>query len=202
MPIYLVQRGIAVQAIAGEVNKGPFLGAERNVRSHGLKESISVRHGNGLAVLTAGEVDAITVSGMGGGTIREILANGIDKLEGVARLILSPQGDGDSLRRWLIEHGWQIVEEDMLEEDDKIYEIVVAERGEMVLADPLALEFGPLLLQRKHPLILARAEYELSKITLALKGLENARGESGQARRDALQQRRKQLEEVQAHVRS
>lgn len=202
LPIYLVQRGQSVQAVAGELNEGPFLGAERNVRSHGLAGKISVRRGNGLAVLTPGEVDVITVSGMGGGTIREILAAGVEKLEGVSRLVLSPQGDGDSLRRWLLAHGWKIIDEDMLIEDEKIYEIVVAERGEMVLDDPLQLEFGPLLLARKHPLILERIEYELGKITLALKGLEKAKGDSGQERREALQARRRQLEEVRSDVSS
>ncbi|ASS76069.1 hypothetical protein CIG75_14635 [Tumebacillus algifaecis] len=200
LPIYLVQRGQAVQAVAGELNEGPYLGAERNVRSNGLADRISVRRGDGLAVLKPGEVDVITVSGMGGGTIRDILAAGVEKLAGVSRLILSPQGDGDSLRRWLLQHGWKIVDEDMLVEDDKLYEFVVAERGEMVLDNPLQLEFGPLLLQRKHPLILERVEYELGKVALALKGVEKAKGESGQERRDALQKRREQLEEVRTYV--
>jgi tRNA (adenine22-N1)-methyltransferase len=202
LPIYLVQRGQAVHAVAGELNEGPFLGAERNVRSFGLQDRISVRRGNGLAVIEPGEVDAITVSGMGGGTIREILSAGEAKLKGVSRLVLSPQGDGDSLRAWLIGHGWKIVEEDMIAEDGKIYEIIVAERGEMTIDDPIKLEFGPLLLEQKHPLILKRIEHELGKIELALKGLENAKGESGQIRREALQKRREQLEEVQAYVRS
>lgn len=202
LPLYLVQKEKVTRAVAGEVNEGPFLGAERNVRSQGYAEQISVRRGDGLAVIQPGEVDVITIAGMGGGTIKEILSAGEDKLAGVSRLVLSPQGDGDTLRRWLLEHGWQIVDEDMLEEDGKIYEIVVFERGSMRVDDALALEFGPLLLACKHPLLVERLEYELGKVDLALRSIEKARGESGQEKRNVLLARRQQLEEVKSYVQS
>ncbi|MGZ6503228.1 MAG: tRNA (adenine(22)-N(1))-methyltransferase [Tumebacillaceae bacterium] len=202
LPLYLTQSGKIVSAIAGEVNDGPFRGAERNVRAHGMKDKISVRKGNGLAVLEPGEVDVITIAGMGGGTIKEILSAGEAKLQGVSRLVLSPQGDGDTLRRWLLARGWKIVDEDMLVEDEQIYEIVVFERGEMQLDDPLALEFGPILLERKHPLIAERVEYEVGKIDRALRSIEKAKGETGQEKRNLLLARREQLEGVKSYVQS
>jgi tRNA (adenine22-N1)-methyltransferase len=202
LPLYLMQQGQIASAIAGEVNEGPFRGAERNVRSRGLKDTITVRKGNGLAVLEPGEVDVITVAGMGGGTIKEILAAGEAKLAGVSRLVLSPQGDGDTLRRWLLERGWQIIDEDMLVEDEQIYEIVVFERGEMRIDDPLLLEFGPLLLERKHPLLAERVDYEMGKIDRALRSIEKAKGETGQEKKQALLARREQLEGVKSSVQS
>lgn len=202
LPLYLAQQGVISSAVAGELNEGPFKGAEFNVRSHGYKDVISVRRGNGLAVIEPGEVEVITVAGMGGGTIKEILAAGEAKLQGVKRLVLSPQGDGDTLRRWLFAHGWKLIDEDLLIEDDKLYEIVVAERGEMQTDDPIQLEFGPILLERRHPLIADRVEYELGKIKRALQGLEKAKGESGQEKRQQLLARQAQLEEVKEHVQS
>ena len=202
LPIYLVQRGQVVGAVAGEVNEGPYRGADLHVRSFGLSDRISVRKGDGLAVIQPGEVDCITVAGMGGGTIKEILAAGEPKLAGVSRLVLSPQGDGDTLRRWLQGHGWKIIDEDMLIEDEKIYEIVVAERGEMHLTDPLDLEFGPLLLAKGHPLIADRVDYELGKIDRAVRSIEKAGGEGALARKEELLARRRELEEVKQRVQS
>lgn len=204
LPIHLAQTGKAIYAIAGELNEGPFRGAERNVRQRGLTDRVSVRKGDGLAVIAPGEVDVITISGMGGGTMKEILAAGDaeNKLQGVSRLVLSPQGDADTLRRWLVGNGWRIIEEDLLIEDEKMYEFIVAERGEMALDDPLALEFGPLLLARKHPLITERADYEIGKIDRALKGLANAQGDAAEERKRELLERRTQLEEVKASVQS
>jgi tRNA (adenine22-N1)-methyltransferase len=200
LPLYLVQRGQIPFAVAGEVHEGPFRGAERNVRSHGYQDRIAVRKGDGLAVIEPGEVDVITIAGMGGGTIREILAAGEEKLARVRRLVLSPQGDSEGVRRWLGEHGWQIVDEDLLIEDDKLYEIIVAEPGEMRTDDRIAMEFGPILLKKKHPLIAERINNELVKIAIALNGLKKAKGEAGELRRQELLARRQLLEEVKAHV--
>ncbi|HEU4965494.1 MAG TPA: class I SAM-dependent methyltransferase [Bacilli bacterium] len=200
LPIHLAQSGKSVYAVAGELNLGPFKAAERNVRQQGLTDRVSVRRGDGLAVIEPGEVDVITVSGMGGGTIKEILAADTSKLQGVSRLVLSPQGDADTLRRWLLEQGWQIVDEDLLIEDDKLYEFVVAERGEMKIDNPLALEFGPLLLARKHPLLVERLDYEIGKLDRALQGVEKATGPAAEARKQELLARKSQLEEVKSSV--
>ena len=202
LPIYLVQRGQVAGAVAGEVNEGPYRGADQHVRSFGLADRISVRKGDGLAVIQPGEVDCITIAGMGGGTIKEILAAGEQKLQGVSRLVLSPQGDGDTLRRWLQAHGWKIADEDMRIEAEKIYEIVVAERGEMNLTDPLDLEFGPILLAKRHPLIADRVDYELGKIDRAVRSIEKAGGEGAHARKEELLARRSELEEVKTRVQS
>jgi tRNA (adenine22-N1)-methyltransferase len=201
LPIYLKQKGWIDSAVAGELNEGPFRGAVQHVRSYGLTGAIEVRKGNGLVVIQPGEVNVITIAGMGGGTITEILQTGEAKLAGVKRLVLSPQGDGPLLRRWLLEHGWQIVAEDLVHEDEQIYEIVVAERGEMAALSEVELEFGPLLLAKRHPLLLQRTAYERGRIDRALKSLEKATGESGAARREELLAKKRQLEEVELLVR-
>lgn len=130
LPIYAIKQGIALSAVAGEVNEGPLEAARRGVLSHGVQDRIAVRKGDGLAVIEAGEVDAITISGMGGALIASILADGVTKLAGVKRLILQPNMAEAAVRRWLLEHNWLIMDEIILEEDGKIYEIITADRQE------------------------------------------------------------------------
>lgn len=130
LPIYAIKQGRALSAVAGEVNDGPLDAARRGVLSHGLQDRISVRKGDGLTVIEAGEVDTITISGMGGALIASILADGVTKLAGVKRLILQPNMAEAAVRRWLLEQNWLITDEIILEEEGKIYEIITADRQE------------------------------------------------------------------------
>jgi tRNA (adenine22-N1)-methyltransferase len=155
LPCYLMKNKQITYAIAGEVVLGPFKSAERNVLSEGLADKISVRMGDGLAVIQPDEVDCITIAGMGGSLISNILEQGKEKLGSVERLVLQPNINAISIRTWLIENKWELIAEKILEEDGKIYEVLVAEKGnplnpynhEKMERDLL---FGPFLLQGKE----------------------------------------------------
>ncbi|MDF2927081.1 MAG: tRNA ((1))-methyltransferase [Paenibacillaceae bacterium] len=128
LPAFLAQQGRLASGVAGEVNPGPLAAARKQIADAGLGRLISVRGGNGLEVIAPGEVDVITVAGMGGALIAEILEAGrrTGKLAGVARLILQPNVGEELVRRWLRNTGWMLAEETIVEEDGKIYEILVA----------------------------------------------------------------------------
>ncbi|MFF2447582.1 tRNA (adenine(22)-N(1))-methyltransferase [Neobacillus sp. NPDC058068] len=130
LPCYLAKNAGIRFAIAGEVAAGPFQSAEKNVLSEGLSDTISVRMGDGLEVIQPGEVDCITIAGMGGALITSILENGKDKLGSVKRLVLQPNISAISIRNWLLANNWELVDEEIIEEDGKIYEILIAEKGD------------------------------------------------------------------------
>jgi tRNA (adenine22-N1)-methyltransferase len=130
LPCHVVQKGIVPFAVAGEVVDGPYQSAIKQVESVGLTEQISVRLGNGLEVIQPGEVDCITIAGMGGSLIASILDRGKDRLQHIKRLILQPNIGAIAIRKWLLDHGWQLVQEEILIEDGKIYEILIAEQGD------------------------------------------------------------------------
>lgn len=155
LPSYLAKNGQISFGIAGEVAQGPFQSAEKNVMAEGLTELISVRMGDGLEVIQPGDADCISIAGMGGSLIASILENGKEKLAAVKRLVLQPNINAIAIRDWLIDNHWELIAEEIIEEDNKIYEILVAEKGEPLKPyRDVHLEtgrlVGPFLLQRKE----------------------------------------------------
>ncbi|WP_139490492.1 tRNA (adenine(22)-N(1))-methyltransferase [Brevibacillus dissolubilis] len=191
---YLLVNHIASFVIAGELNEGPYQAALRQLATlQAAKDRSSVRKGNGLAVLTPGETDVICIAGMGGQLIASILDAGLDKLGGVSRLILQPNVGEEVVRRWFIQHGWQLIDETILEEDGIIYEILVAEPGEPLTPyqdqdrtpDEL-LAIGPFLWTKKQPVMRQKWEHELEKWEKILTQMEKSDKPETQERKEEI----------------
>ncbi|MBV4473307.1 tRNA (adenine(22)-N(1))-methyltransferase [Pseudomonas botevensis] len=152
LPVALMRRGAIAAAVAGEVALTPFRAAQRTVRENDLDEQISVRHASGLAAIEPDDrITAISLCGMGGETIRDILDSGKARLSGEERLILQPNGGEQPLRLWLMENGYRILCEEVLRENRFDYEIIVAERDGPVMYSAEELYFGPLQMQARSP---------------------------------------------------
>jgi len=157
LPVALLRRGLIAAAVAGEVALTPFHAAQRSVRENALDSGISVRLANGLAAIEPEDgITAISICGMGGETIRDILDSGKARLSGQERLILQPNGGEQPLRQWLMDHGYRILCEEVLRENRFFYEIIVAERAGPVSYTAEELYFGPLQLQARSPAFLAK----------------------------------------------
>lgn len=176
LPVALMQRGLIVAAVAGEVASTPYNAALRSVREHGLEQAIVVRHASGLrAIEVADGITAITLCGMGGETIRDILQADRARLGGHERLVLQPNGGGQPLRRWLMDNGYRIVAEEVLRENRFDYEIVVAERSGPMVYSEQELYFGPLLLHERSAAFIAKWQRLLRLKRKTLEGLSRAR---------------------------
>ena len=176
LPVALVLRGVIAQAVAGELARTPFLAAKRSVGDSGLQHCISVRQADGLAAIQASDrITAVTLCGMGGETIRDILQAGRARLSTGERLILQPNGGERHLRQWLMDNGYGICHEEVLRENRFDYEIIVAEHGEPVTYSPQELFFGPLQLQQRTPAFLAKWQRLLPLKRRTLERLAHAR---------------------------
>lgn len=201
LPCYAVHKGLVQQAIAGEVADGPWTSAHNQVKEEGLEGSISVRKGDGLDVLNPGEATCITIAGMGGTLISNILERGKDKLEGTTRLVLQPNIQAINIRKWLMANDWQLIDEVILEEDGKIYEVLVAEpgNGSGPYSDKQEAELlmGPFLMKEKNDVFRKKWRAEREHWLRILEQLE-ASGKTGssQEKRDQLTKYRTFVEEV------
>lgn len=154
LPAALVLDGKIDFAIAGEVVKGPYENAVREIKDHQLEGQVIPRLADGLAAIEpADKVDTITIAGMGGSLIASILEKGKDKLTEIKRLVLQPNVGESQLREWLMNNHYQIMTEKIIEEDNHIYEIIVAEPSVVPFRySKYELDFGPFLLENKGPI--------------------------------------------------
>ena len=163
-------------AVCGEVVKGPYESALNQVTLQGLADNITVRLADGLfAIEPSDKIDTITICGMGGTLIKQILLEGKERITGEELLILQPNVGEATLRKYLVANGYSIITEEILEENKKIYEIIVAKK----LVQPMSLNeaqylFGPLLMQEKSPVFIKKWQRELMQRQRVLQQLQNS----------------------------
>jgi tRNA (adenine22-N1)-methyltransferase len=219
LPVAAIQNGIVIHAIAGEVNHGPRDAAAKQVLDAGLKDTISVRLGDGLDVIAPGEVDVITIAGMGGGLISSILEQGVHKLKGVKKLVLQPNVGEDLVRRWLIDKQWVLTSEHIMEEDRKVYEILTAvpqnsnetmltnddvyreyeissNSGVVGVKRDIMIRMGPWLLKEHHPIFIAKWISEIDKLERVLKSLGTSTLSSAVIKSEVISLEMNQIKEV------
>jgi len=124
LPITLYETQRISKAVAIDVHEGPYQSALVAVKARHLEAVIDVRFGDGLMPIESGEVNVLTLAGMGGKTMLDILSARPDVLESVHDLILQPQGAERAVRLALLGDGWRLKAERLVEEDDRIYVVM------------------------------------------------------------------------------
>ena len=181
IPIYLCQTGIIPSAIAMDIGKGPLQQATAHIKQQGLSSRIRTRLSDGLTALQPGEADTILIAGMGGGLVMKILSQGTHALTGSEELILQPQSEIAQVRAYLRTHGFRILEEEMILEDGKYYPMmkVVQETASGQREETVQVQvedaFGPVLLQKKHPVLKEWLQRELKTVDTLAAQPENER---------------------------
>lgn len=171
VPIYLVQNGMDF-AVACDIREGPAVIARANVVRFGLEDKIDVRIGFGLEAVGENEVSAAVIAGMGGIEIGEILARGTPA--GTERFVLQPMTAVCELRRFLAGNGFDIIDEVLVRENDKIYNVMSVEFGECDYISEADFLIGRRILEKKDALLGEFLEREIGKLDKKIGGLKIA----------------------------
>ena len=127
LPVYLISNNIAVKALACDLRKGPLCNAEKAVRKAGLSDRITLRLSEGFDSIEPDEADDFIICGMGGTLIAELLGRTQWLKNSRYRLIIQPQSHSEDVRKYLIENGYEIVEERVCEDSGRVYNAMSAE---------------------------------------------------------------------------
>ena len=153
LPIWLAREEISPYIIACDINAGPVERAKENVEDVELSERIDVRQGDGLSVITPGEVRSVVMAGMGGRLMIRILDEGPDVLKQVSEIIMEPQSEVAALRHFLQDNGYRIISENMVSEEGKFYPLIKAIPGQMNWDKEVYFRYGKILLREENPVL-------------------------------------------------
>lgn len=121
LPAYLVRKGLADSVLACDIGIMPLENARKTVEGYGLSDKISLRVSDGLKEVSPKEADEITVCGMGGTLMADILSQAPwIKREGM-HLILQPMTHSEDVRYWLCKNGFKITEEKHIIDNNRVY---------------------------------------------------------------------------------
>ena len=144
---------------------GPLNSAKTNLYSFSNVEFIL---SDGLISVDKDDINCVVIAGMGGMLINKIVEDSLSKFNKIKKIILCPNRNIDKVRSFFNEKGFMIVDEDIVYEDGKYYEILVIEKGEQKLTDK-ELFFGHTLLEKRTETFIAKWQEYYDKI----KNIEN-----------------------------
>lgn len=160
VPNFLCINNISKDIIATDIsenslNKSIQLTQELNNEKY-IKNILS----NGIVKEPRGN---IIIAGLGGIQIAEIIKNQIEVCQDAKKLILQPMQKTSILRRELMDNCFEIFDEDIIYEDDKFFEILLATyAGDKVSYSDKDLYISKILVNRKneiyHKFLLERKE--------------------------------------------
>lgn len=179
IPVYLLKKGYIPFAVLSDVNKGPLDNARKEVIQNNLLNKVDLRLGSGIEVLKKGEVDEIIIAGMGGILISEILDAKQEVSHNAQKLILQPMQAQKELRKYLLNNGYEILDEVLVKEDFRLYEIIIAKyTGEnTVVEDEVYYEVGSKLVENKDVLLKEFVDRKINSYTSILKNIEGKTGD-------------------------
>ena len=125
----LVKSGKCSRVIASDVKEGPLESARNTVEKYGVSDNVELVLSDGLENISLNGVSDIVIAGMGGETIAAIMENAAADKPYDIRFILQPMTKVELLRRKLYEMCYEITEEHIVADGDKMYVVIVAENA-------------------------------------------------------------------------
>lgn len=200
IPTALAQRGFPGNIIASDINRGPLESARRTAENAGVAERVLFLLCDGLEKCDGAGVDTIIIAGMGGDTICGILDRAEWCLAPGYTLILQPMTKSEILRFWLINNGFEIINDEYVR-DGIIYQLIVARFGSLQRLLDAELYTGEFKMVRNDELfpeylnsLIKRFEYASDKMFFSEKGRDSLRAVFTRHLLDELHEMRDNLE--------
>lgn len=230
LPVHLVEAGRCPRVIAVEAVPGPYSRARMHLRDAGVEPLVDLRLADGLAGIREGEAGALVIAGLGGPAMVGILSRRLPVAKSIPVWILQPASGSHRIRRFCHDKDFLIIDEDLVEDRGRIYEIIVIEprssagtvgaggsatggapagelrpggappMGEHSFPPYPIYEVSPLLLERGHPLLQPFLEEKINHYRSLLTELKQVNSGSAKKMKKQVQTHVHQLEEWRRNI--
>ncbi len=171
LPAALLQRGRCQHMILTDISESALENARSEIIRFRLADRVSLRLGDGLAPVTEA-CGMISVMGMGGRTIRDILLSGKSRLQG-ASLLLSAHTDWHLIRSAVTQIGYCLDREEPCFAAGRYYLVLRARPGTAALTEQQIRLGGPLF-SSQSPFLRPFIERRREVLRARLRGLCSA----------------------------
>ena len=165
VPNFLCEKKISRDIIATDISKNSLEKSIELTRERDNEKYIRNILANGIVKENR---DNIIIAGLGGIQIAEIILNSIEIAKAAKKLILQPMQKTNILRRELNNMGFEIIDEEIIFEDDRYFEIILARYfGEIKNLEEVDFYFSKSLMEKRDKVyldFLRERQRELEKI--------------------------------------
>lgn len=196
IPVYLMENNISKKVIGSDISPGSLEKIKSYVQMKSLEEFIDMRLGDGLDVIKPYEIDTLIMAGMGAVLMMEILEENKEVTNSIVDFILQPMVGPDKLREYLYNNGFKIVDEELVFEKGKYYEIIHARKGIDKVENEWNYEISQNLIDEKHPVLKDYLNYKIKFSKNIIDNLKNEETENAQNKKSELKSKINLYEEV------
>ena len=171
LPAALLQRGRCQHMILTDISKSALENARMEIIRLRLTDRVSLRLGDGLSPVFE-KCGAISVMGMGGRTIRDILLSGASRLQG-ATLVLSAHTDWHLIRSAVQDIGYYLDREEPCFAAGRYYLVLRARPGSFPMTEQ-EIRLGRPLFRSESPVLIPFLRRRREVLQEHLRGLLSA----------------------------
>lgn len=202
IPIYLIKNNVSKRVIATDISQNSLEKIIEFVKINNYDKDIDIRLGDGLETILPFEIDTVVIAGMGGLLIRDILDKDKKKANTITHFILQPNIASKELRKYLYENNFEIIDEGLIKEGDKFYEVIYAKKGKAYIHKDIYYEIGEKLIINKNPLLKQFLNHKIGTLEEILEELEGKKTEKSIKRREEVNKNLIELKEVLKEIES
>lgn len=182
VPLYLAKNDISKEILATDISENSLSKLVDSLDEETSKY-IKTMVTDGFDGIKKDDNQVAIIAGMGANTIMEIIEKNLDFAQNLDYMILASNIGNEKLRAFLLENSFEIMEDFLVYENKKYYDIIKASFGKKEAYDLSEIYFGRDNIEKRSPLLKEKLDQDYKKNKIFLKEIkENSKDKKAEER--------------------